>query len=120
MGHSDVHKWVWFKAECSRHSERGAKSLGRMEEGKRNSGRGRSLLEQVAFKLGLERWVGFQQADVGWGRERPEQRARGTQENARLAPVRGGDWQCSQRLRRCACGGMEKDFSPQGPRVSIW
>lgn len=67
-GHRDVHTWAWFKAECSRHSERGAKSLGRTEEGERNSGGGGSLLKQVAFKLGLERWVGFQQADVGWGR----------------------------------------------------
>lgn len=50
-------------------SNTSAKSFGRSEEGKINSGRGRgqSLLEQVAFKLGLEGWVGFQQADVGNG-----------------------------------------------------
>lgn len=84
-----MHKWAWFKAECSRHSERGAKALGRRQARKKNSGRGRSLLEQVAFKLGLERLVGFQQADVGWGMGRPEQRAGRTQKNESWVKGRG-------------------------------
>lgn len=106
-----MHKWAWFKAEGSRHSKRGAKSLGRREAGKKNSGRGRSWLEQVAFKLGLERWVGFQEADVGWGGGRPEQRARRTQKNAMLGQGKGVGWPCSQGLKTCACSEVKKDFS---------
>lgn len=55
---------------CGKHSKRGRKSFGRTEEGKTNSGRGEreGLMEQVAFKLDLEGWVGFQQADVKGGR----------------------------------------------------
>lgn len=42
---------------------------GRTEEGKINSDRvkKKGLMEQVAFKLDLEGWVGFQQADVRVG-----------------------------------------------------
>lgn len=86
---SGVHKQAWFKAECSGHPGRGAKALGRMEEGKRNSGRGRSWLEQVACKLGLESWVGFQESDIEWGRGRPELGAQGTQKNAMRAQMKG-------------------------------
>lgn len=84
--------------------------MGRREAGKKNSGRGRSLLEQVAFKLGLERWVGFQQADVGWGRGRPGQRAGRTQKNAMLGQGKGLGWHRGQGLKTRACSKMEKGF----------
>lgn len=115
-----MHKWAWFKAEGSRHSKRGAKSLGRREAGKKNSGRGRSWLEQVAFKLGLERWVGFQEADVGWGRGRPEQRAGRTQKNTMLGQGKGVGLALQSGLEDMCMQWGEERFFPQCPRVSIW
>lgn len=62
---------------CGKHSKRGGRSFGRTEEGKISSGRGsrEGLMEQVAFKLDLAGWVGFQQADVRVGRSKEKRAA---------------------------------------------
>lgn len=71
------------------------KASGRMEGGKINSGRGQreGFVEQVARKLDLEGWVGFQQVDVRAGVGGGERSSRANMQSV-FRPCRAewGNW----------------------------